>query len=233
MVIESNKTNTYNIEKETNVLKLKNCKSCQYIDEKVHQNSTFNENGAKNQAYLRNVKETEYAKISAYTKALFTVYPSIPNIISVIDNIVLSRASSIVPCSGIYTGANSTYNEIEKVIDMSERKMKLLNLVALTREILSSLSEKDYEVVDMRFFKRMKTSSIAERLMVDERSVYRRLKRAVEKASEYCIAHGFGSVFMEHEIKGESWIKEIYNKSMSEFASNKLRAKKNTKKDIF
>ena len=186
-------------------------------------------NVAENIKFAKSTKEQENVKISAWIRALFVVYPSLPNIISVIDNIVLQRASSIVPCSGIYSGASSTISEIEKVIDMSDRKMKLLNIVALIREILSSLGSDDYAIVDMKFFRRMKTSTIAERLQLEERSVFRRINKAIERSVKFCNENFYDSRFFETEVKGESWIREIYNKSMQEQASNKLRSQRNMK----
>ena len=205
---------------------------------KISQNNSQNKcnidnisiNYAKNQISLKSNLDVENVKMQAWIKALFTVYPSLPNIVSVIDNIVMQRASSIVPYSQIYNGSVSTYSEIEKVIDMTDRKNKILNIVALVREIISELSMAEYEVVDMKFFRRMKTSTIADKLLLDERSVFRRLKKVVEHSSQIALALGYDSSKIEKIIKGESWIKEIYSKSKCELESNKVRSQKNMKK---
>ena len=194
---------------------------------KNNENMCKNEkNIAKNQAGKSNAEDIEIAKTTAYVKALFTVYPSIPNIVKVIDNIVMQRASSIVPLQSVYSGVGATMNEIEKVIDMSDRKVRLLNIVAIVREILSGLSENDYQIIDMKFFKRMKTSTIAGQLGVDERSVFRRTNKAIERSVIKCSSCGYGSRFFECELQGEAWIKEIYYKSMSELSANKLRGRR-------
>lgn len=222
-----------NLENEQNI---QNAKNCNLVQNNCKNNDNCTQNDNKNANHdtkvtvLKSVKDYEKIKMQAWVKALFTVYPSLPNIIDVIDNIIETRASSAISFSSIYNGANSTYKEIEKVIDMSERKCKLLNIIALIREILSSLSMAEYEIVDMKFFRRMKTGTIADRLEIEERSVFRRINRTIERAVEYCGTKKYNSNFIEIELKGESWIKEIYNKSMEELSSNKKRADANRKK---
>lgn len=222
-----------NLENNQNI---QNAKNCNLVQNNCKNNDNYTQNDNKNAnhdtkvAVLKSVKDYEKIKMQAWVKALFTVYPSLPNIIDVIDNIIETRASSAISFSSIYNGANSTYKEIEKVIDMSERKCKLLNIIALIREILSSLSMAEYEIVDMKFFRRMKTGTIADRLEIEERSVFRRINRTIERAVEYCGTKKYNSNFIEIELKGESWIKEIYNKSMEELSSNKKRADANRKK---
>ena len=194
------------------------------MDEKVVKCGAKCKNIAKN---VKNIKESENVKNQAWMKALFTVYPSLPNIVSVIDNIVLSRASSVVPFSQVYNGSSSTYMEYEKVIDMTERKNKILNIVALIREILTQLNMTDYEIVDLKYFRRMKTATIANKLSIDERSVFRRIKKVIERSSSVAISLGFDSEFIERMVKNESWIREIYLKAKNELEANRVRASKN------
>ncbi|MBQ9790656.1 MAG: sigma-70 family RNA polymerase sigma factor [Clostridia bacterium] len=215
---------------EMEIDKAKNCKSD--VENCKNQSKSYNlsTNFAKSVENCSSAKVLEKNKISAYVKALFTVYPSLPNIIKVVDNIVLQRASSIVPVSSVFGGVSSTMKEIEKVIDMSDRKVRLLRVVAVTRDILSGLSEIDYEIVDMKFFKRMKTESIASRLGIDERSVFRRVSKSIERCSVKCAESGFDSRFFCELLDGEAWIKEVFNKSMSELSANKMRGVRGVKK---
>jgi len=193
---------------ETKIQELKNNEK--YEKCKIAQ-STYKNPIKYNDFILKNIENRvlqskhnkECNKVQAWIKALFTVYPSLPNIISVIDNIVMQRASSVVPYSQVYNGSVSTVREIEKVIDMSERKNKILNIVALIREVLSTLSTNDYEIVEMKFFRRMKTSSISSKLNIDERSVFRRIKKALERSTSVCLSSGYDSLFIEKMVKGE------------------------------
>ncbi len=207
----------------------KNCINDNILHENACNNAKNCNKSAKNICKCKSVNDAKRAQIQAYVKTLFTIYPSLPNIIKVIDNIVLSRASSIVPVRSVYTGVNSTISEIEKVIDMSDRKMKLLSIVGLAREILAVLSVRDYEIVDLKFFKQMKVSSIASRLEIDERSVFRRINKAIDNCVAFCQASKFDQIFFENQFKGEGWIKEIFGKCMSEIKANNQRSQRNMK----
>jgi len=214
-----------NIESDYNIKKRKN-------DIIICQNGSNIDENADNIAEKDKVKVVRSLnknndKMIAWVKALFTIYPTIPNIISVIDNIVLTRASSSISMSSVYSGSGDTMKQIEKVIDLSERKLKLLNILALVKEIISPLSEKDYEIVDLRFFRRLKAAEIAEMLKVDERTVFRKVNRILEKAVKICSSSCYDLLFIENAVRGESWIKEIYNKSIDEINSNQRRSVSN------
>lgn len=175
---------------------------------------------------LYSKKEDYELKMKAYAKALFVIYPTLPNIISIVDGIVEKRASTSISMSSIYSGASHTYKQIEKMIDMTERKCKLLNILTLVKEFLVALNERDYELVDMRFFRRKKISEISERLNIDERTIFRRLNKVLVSVVKYCNLNLITLEMIESMVKGEGWIKEIYKKALEDFAVNKSRGKR-------
>ena len=205
----------------------KNCKNHTKICKNELNNGKNKENIAKIDKIfskpLYSKKEDYFVKMKAYVKALLSIYPTLPNIINIVDGIIEKRATSSISMSSIYAGTSHTYKQIEKMIDMSERKCKLLNIFSLVKGFLGGMSLKDYEIVDLRFFRRKKISEISERLELDERTIFRRLNKILESVVKYCNINSITLEMIETMIRGEGWIKEIYKKALEEFSVNKAR----------
>ena len=200
----------------------------------MQENCNFNVKNdkiSKNIANFREDIETKKGmselKMKAYAKALLTIYPTLPNIVSIVDGIVEKRASSSISLSSVYAGSIHTYKQIEKVIDLSERKYKLLNIFSLIKEIITPLNLRDYEIVDLKFFRRHKFSEIADRLEMEERSLYRRINKILDSIVKFMSINLIDEQVIEDLIRGEGWIKEIYNKAYAELMVNKVRSSKN------
>ena len=198
--------------------------------QKLLNNTQKCENNVKNTIKTQSRKLLQNQILKAYAKALLIIYPTIPNIVDIVDNIVVRRASSSISCSSIYSGSNHTFKQIEKLIDMTERKCKLLNIFSLIKDMIAPMNDKDYQIADMKFFKRMKISTIADKLCMDERSIYRRINKCLDSVVCYFNMHYIDVDYIESLIKGEGWIKEIYKKCYSEIETNKVRSVKNKKK---
>ena len=214
--------------------KLKNCKNISDNGEKcvkLHNKSSQNAENSIIFTFNNERKNPEYdTKMKAYAKTLLIIYPTIPNIIKIVDSMVEKRASSSISLSSIYSGTDYTYKQMEKMIDLTERKCKLLNIFSLIKELLEPMSTLDYEVVNLKFFRRKKIADIAESLSIDERSVYRRINKILDSIVKHCNLNLITLSTIEGLVKGEGWIKEIFNKSMEEIKSNKVRSEKNVKK---
>lgn len=212
-------------------------KNCKNNDKKYENNQKLCKNKEKSLKNDKNkilinysINEEKEMKMKAYVKALLTIYPTIPNIVQIVDNIVEKRATTSISLSSIYSGTSHTYKQFEKVIDMTERKCRLLNIYSLIKEILTPMSLRDYEIVDLKYFRRHKINVIAERLEMDERSLYRRLNKILESVVKFLNMNMIDIFTIEHMIRGEGWIKEIYKKSLEELESNKVRSIRNQKK---
>ena len=213
---------------------IKNCKNnkklCKNSEILCNNAEKIVKNNKSNISITYSINEEKEIKMKAYAKALLTIYPTIPNIVQIVDNIVEKRATTSISLSSIYSGTNHTYKQFEKVIDMTERKCRLLNIYSLIKEILTPMSLRDYEIVDLKYFRRHKINVIAERLEMDERSLYRRLNKILDSIVKFLNMNMIDIFAIEHMIRGEGWIKEIYKKSLEELESNKIRSIRNQKK---
>lgn len=204
-------------------------KNCKNIQNNVKNDTHSNQNTYNNAVFCKNVKSEELDVMRAYAKTFLIIYPTLPNIVSIVDGIVEKRAASSISLSSIYAGTSHTYKQIEKVIDLSERKYKLLNIFSLIKEIIAPLSLIDYEIVDLKFFRRKKTADISEILEMDERAIYRKINKILDGIVKFMHMNLIDIETIENLIRGEGWIKEIYKKSYMDLSANKLRGIRNKK----
>ena len=91
--------------------------------------------------YLKSLSDEQ--KIKLWIKTLLSAHSNLPEIIKSVDKIIEINASSLSFITDIYNTEKSTYAQVEKVIDLTERKNKLLNIFLMSKNLLSSVSEDD------------------------------------------------------------------------------------------
>ena len=89
--------------------------------------------------YLKSL--TDDQKIKLWIKTLLSVHSNLPEIIKSVDKIIEINASSLSFVTDIYNTEKSTFAQVEKVIDLTERKNKLLNLFLMSKSLMSCIGE--------------------------------------------------------------------------------------------
>ena len=195
--------------------------------EKMANNSKNIDNDAKieNKKLIAEAYKTD---LIIYIKVLLDAYKSLPSIMNIIDRLIEKRASSVIPASYIY-GNNylTTYSEINKVIDMSERKDKLLNLYVIIENMLNSLNERERKIAVLKFVQKCNTEDIAKDFGTTDRTIYRTANRIVEKLAIFLLKQNWNSEFIRFQIgSNEPWLIELFKKKKAEEKINKQRGEK-------
>lgn len=178
---------------------------------------------------FNNIQKAYESDLILYIKALLQASSTIPNIIKILDSIIEKRASTYISTSTIFGSADSTYEQVNKVIDLTERKQKLINLHIMVKEILLSLSEEDRTLAKLKFVKRYNVEEISKDLNIVERTIYRRSNRILEKIALFMLNKGWDVEFLKHQLKKEPWIEDLVQKKKQEQETNLVRARKNKK----
>ena len=160
------------------------------------------------------LEEARKTNLIVYIKTLLEAYKSLPNIIHTIDKIIENRASTL-PTSYIYGDSYlATYRSIDKVIDLGERKNKLLNLYVMIEKLLDSLIDKDRKIIILKYVKKCTTEEIAEETKSVTRTIYRRINSALEKLATNALKNNWTSYFIKTQIGNEPWLEEIFNEKL-------------------
>lgn len=159
-------------------------------------------------------------KFKFWIKTLISSFNTFPEIIKTLDKIIEIQASSLSFASDIYNKSKSTYNQVEKVIDLSERKSSLLNIYIMSKKMIKSLSSDNFEFLEKRFIYNWSSEELAKEFDISIRTVYRKTDKIIDLIYDYCTKNNWSIKFIETQIKEEGWLKEKYLKFVCDYFKN-------------
>ena len=166
----------------------------------------------------------------AYIKTYLYNLSSIPNIVKIVDSIIESRA--ITSFDGGWQGSKNTLSEIEKMIDMTERKKRLIIIRNTMKTMLGLLDDTDKKLVFYKYVKQEQIHVISNKLDISVRNLYRRYHRIVYNMALGLLKNGYSIKDFEKEIEGEDWLKYYFrqileNQLVAEKRKSSLRCVRN------
>ena len=123
-------------------------------------------------AYIKSLNDDQ--KIKLWIKTLLSVHSNLPEIIKSVDKIIEINASSMSFITDIYNTEKSTYAQVEKVIDLTERKNKLLNLFLMSKNLLSSIDEDDSLFLKRKYIFGWTAEELSQEYQVSIRTIFRK-----------------------------------------------------------
>lgn len=147
-----------------------------------------------------------------WTKTILSVYRYLERVCNAIDRICMQSALA----SGNILGSNFHNNNAlaisQKLIDLSERKVNLINLKILTDDILKSLAVKDAKMLVLVYCDGQKRKDIAQTCDISLRTVFRRIDTAEQSFAKKLVCKGYNAFVLAKMLKDEAWIKSVYDR---------------------
>ena len=158
--------------------------------------------------YLKLIDDEQ--KMKLWIKTLLSVQGSLPEIIKSVDKIIEINASSLSFVTDIYNTEKSTYAQVEKVIDLTERKNKLLNLYLISKNFLSSVNEEERLFLKRKFVFNWTAEDLANEYDVSVRTIFRKTEKLIENIHEKLKRKNWSLKFLNIQVKNESWLLEKF-----------------------
>ena len=171
-------------------------------------------NSNKNRRDLYNYLKllSDKQKMVLWIKTLISVQNNLPEIIKSVDKIIELNASSLSFVSDIYNTEKSTFAQVEKVIDLTERKNKLLNIYLISKHLLQSSSEEDRIFLKRKFIYNWSIDDLAQEYFVSPRTIFRRTEKIIDKIYETTKKKNWSLNFIKLQVNNECWLHEKFNK---------------------
>lgn len=147
-------------------------------------------------------------KENIWAKTILGAYRHLEAVADAIDKIILKTALNSYHFS---LDTNDVYQTSNKLIELGERKVTLINLKVLVEEMLSKLDSKDADILICRYIENMKFKDIALEKGIGIRTVFRRLDRAEDMFSKKLLNFGYSSLKLKNMLKNETWILNYYD----------------------
>ncbi len=151
-------------------------------------------------------------KLNLCAKTILMVYRYLDRIADAIDRLVERRALNSFYMSGFGCKDNNISNVAQYIIDLSDRKVKLINLKVLTEMALENCPILHSQILIEKYMDNDKTLVIASRHNLSERTYFRRLNQALSNFSTTLEKLGFSENKLLEYISSEKWIIEVYNR---------------------
>lgn len=163
-------------------------------------------------------------KANLWAKTSLSVYRYLERIADAIDRLVESKAinSFYVSSSNFFT--NSVSVIADNIIELSERKVKLINFKVLIETALTACDAEQAALLIEKYFDGEKVKDIVAKHGLTMRTYFRKLN-AAENAF-YCeLAHaGFTDEKLNQYLSSESWIMEVMRRFAQDEKDMDVRA---------
>lgn len=160
--------------------------------------------------YLKSLSDEQ--KIKLWIKTLLSAHSNLPEIIKSVDKIIEINASSISFITDIYNTEKSTYAQVEKVIDLTERKNKLLNIFLMSKNLLSSVSEDDRLFLKRKYIFGWTAEELSQEYQVSIRTIFRKTEKLIDQIFEKAKKKNWTLKFIILQVKDEAWLIEKFNR---------------------
>lgn len=145
-----------------------------------------------------------------WSKTILGVYRYLPRVSYAFDRLVKTRAYNSGYCTSYNTSFNNVLNVTSTILDLTERKITLINLKLLTEKALKSMDNKLARMLISKFIDGKKSTEIAEKFKICLRTYFRKINLALESFYKALCRMGYNDEELYHMLKNEKWIMEVY-----------------------
>lgn len=144
-----------------------------------------------------------------WSKSALTIYRYLESMSNTIERIV-NESGTNSNRKDMMTYRN-TYSQTNKMIDLLERKRKIINLKLVVEESLNTLSVNQKRILTLSYIDGIKSHYIAELLGLSLRTFFRQKLKALEMFCEAMEELGYGLNFLKNNYTQEQWFSSVYN----------------------
>lgn len=170
--------------------------------------------------YLKSL--TDDQKIKLWIKTLLSVHSNLPEIIKSVDKIIEINASSLSFVTDIYNTEKSTFAQVEKVIDLTERKNKLINLFLMSKNLMSCIGEDERVFIKRKYVFGWTAEELASEYQISIRTVFRRTEKLIDEIFEKVKKKNWTLKFINLQTESESWLIEKFKHIAKDNMPNKF-----------
>lgn len=144
-----------------------------------------------------------------WSKSALSLYRYLNTMADTIDRLVLDMGKN--SNSAVAPKYHSTYYQANKIMELMDRKRKIVNLKVAIEDAVSKLSPIDRRIIMLVFFDGVRSETIAELLNMSLRTFFRHKASSVKRIADIMCEIGYDQSFFESEYFGEKWFMAVYN----------------------
>ena len=152
-------------------------------------------------------------KMKYWSKAALSIYRYLETMSTTLDKLVvdLSKGSN----STVAPRYHSTYFQANRIIELTERKRKVVNLKVAIEDSVSRLDKISRRIITLVYFDGVRSEAIAQLMNMSVRTFFRRKLYATKELINIMEALGYDADFFESEYFSEKWFMSVYDEGVS------------------
>lgn len=147
---------------------------------------------------------------AVWSRTLLTSLSRVQSVCRQIDRQVERRAIVIPGLSRGYDAENeTTLKQAERLIELSEKKKRTLNIVTLCNDVFKNLSQPSKKILFFRYGLKKDNEYIARLMNVSMRTYFRNLKKAIDEFTRVRDSLGYCDLTLDNLYEDDKWILKI------------------------
>lgn len=169
--------------------------------------------------------------MKTWSKTILSVYKYLEALSNSIDNLVLKKSIN----SAFYSSYrfDSCYDVANKIMQLTERKINLINIKVMVDDTFESLPIKQRQLLALCYIDNIKSSIVADMMGISLRTFFRKKSEALNSFSKHMISKGYTKERIEDMFLGESWIRRLYEKNLELQLSKDYKMDRVAKRQFF
>lgn len=167
-------------------------------------------------------------KTNEWAKTILYVYKYLETVSEGIDKLINQNALNSFYTRGEKQAENGVMAVANRIIDLSGRKAKLINIKVLADKALQKIDKIGAQILIERYIDNFEAFEIAEHHNLNIRTYFRRLYQAEVNFSQAMARLGFSDAKLAKYLEKEAWILEVYQK----FKNEKQEGKRVIEEDL-
>lgn len=155
-------------------------------------------------------------KNKAWAKTVLEIYRHLETICGAIDDAV--RKTSM---SGFGVSGDARYSA-DKMIELIQKKKKLINLKVLVEKVLVSLNIVDTKILTLFYLDNVKAKDIASMLNMNIRTFFRKKDAGLTRFANAMKIEGYDSNYLYDTYSSEHWIINAYENNEKQMVSSDI-----------
>jgi len=144
-----------------------------------------------------------------WSKSALSIYKYLETMSMGIDKAVKDIVSG--SNSALLQKSQSTYCQASRIIELMDRKRKIINLKVAIEEGVNRLDKINKKIIALVFFDGLKSEKVSQMLDVSIRTFFRKKTNAMNNFSIILKGIGFDEEFFISEYMSEKWFMSVYN----------------------
>lgn len=149
--------------------------------------------------------------MKVWSKTLLSVYKHLESITGAIDNLIVKKGIN----SMFYTDRRglTTYDCASEIIELTDRKINLINLKVLVEDGLNKLPFEHKRVLMLFYVDGLKSSEVTKLMGCSERTFFRKKDEAIVAFGKNLKCMGFDEVRLSYMFRKEKWLNDLLTKN--------------------